>query len=127
METSEESAAVDWLIIEKIRTVPHLEGLLLLWTTRPKVWTAQELASRLYVSGEIAGRILVDLSSERLVIEVGGVPKEYCSNTDLEPLLSRLEAAYRSDLIRISNLIHSNSQSAVREFARAFRFKKERE
>src|SRR5579863_1002534 len=61
MEGFEDAVAVDQLIIEKLKTVPHFEGLLLLWTTRPKAWTAQELASRLYINGETAGRISFDL------------------------------------------------------------------
>lgn len=127
MEENEDSAALDRLLIEKLKTVPHLEGLLLLWATRPKPWSAQELAARLYVGNEAGNRILLDLASEDLVVDAGGVPKQYRSNPAFEALLSKLDEAYRSDLIGISNLIHAKSESAVREFARAFRFKKERE
>jgi hypothetical protein len=122
-----DSAAVDRFIIEKIKTVPHLEALLLLWSTRPKPWNAHELAPRLYVDSETAGLILTDLYGEGLVTDSGGVPKQYRCNPGLLELLKALETAYRTDLIRISKLIHSKPSSAVREFARAFRFKKERE
>lgn len=124
---SYDSAAVDRFIIEKIKTVPHLEALLLLWSTRPKSWNAHELALRLYVDCETAGLILIDLYSEGLVTDSGRVPKQYRCNAGLGELLKALETAYRTDLIRISKLIHSKPSSAVREFARAFRFKKERE
>ena|ERR1700751_3975996 len=127
MEGNEHDAAVDRLIIEKLKTVPHLEGLLLLWMTRPKAWSAQEVASRLYIDAATAGRLLLDLASENLIVDTGGVPKEYRSNTEFDALFSQLETVYRSDLIRISKLIHSNSDSAVRQFAQAFRFKKERD
>ena len=40
---------------------------------------------------------------------------------------SRSNSIYRKELIRISRLIHSKPPAAVREFAKAFRFKKERE
>ena len=125
MKDKHDLQAVDRLILDKIRTVPHLEGLLLLWTARPKLWTAQELAQRLYVSSDTASRILLDLCSEDLAVDAGSVPKRYSYNGAWEQLLSGLEIAYRTDLIRISNLIHS--KSAVHEFAKAFRFKKESE
>lgn len=124
---SYDSTAVDRFITEKIKTVPHLEALLLLWSTRPKPWTAQDLAPRLYVDSETAGLILMDLVTEGLATDAGGVPKQCRCNAGLGELLKALEIAYRTDLIRISDLIHSKPSSAVREFARAFRFKKERE
>lgn len=127
MGNNEASKAIDRLILEKIKTVPHLEGLLLLWMTRPACWTAQELANRLYIGNEVAGRILLDLTSEDLVLDAGGLPKQYCCNPAWEQQLADVDAVYRKDLIRISELIHSKADSAVREFARAFRFKKERE
>ena len=39
-------------ILEKIDSVPHLEAVILLWNSRPVGWTADELASRLYVPSE---------------------------------------------------------------------------
>jgi hypothetical protein len=48
--------AVEKFIFEQIDTVPHLEALLLIWNRRPKVWTAAEMASALYVSPEESGK-----------------------------------------------------------------------
>lgn len=130
MEENELNAPVERFIVAKIESVPHLEALLLLWNTRPKDWTAQELAQRLYVSTEAAGRILLDLLAEELITDTSCLPKQYrCTSSSEEStrLLNTLDKAYRTDLIRISNLIHSKPASAVREFARAFRFTKERE
>jgi hypothetical protein len=40
--------------------------------------------------------------------------------------MGRTEAVYRRQIVRISTLIHSKPSSAVRDFARAFRFTKEK-
>jgi hypothetical protein len=42
-------------------------------------------------------------------------------------MMLQVDAAYRRDLVRISTMIHAKASSAVREFARAFRLKKERD
>jgi hypothetical protein len=36
-----------------------------------------------------------------------------------------VEKTYRRELLRISRMIHSKAPSSVREFARAFKFKKD--
>jgi len=48
-------------------------------------------------------------------------------NSILDALMLQVEVAYRNELIRISRMIHAKAPAAVREFARAFRFKKERD
>ena len=41
--------------------------------------------------------------------------------------MAAVDTTYRRELIRVSRLIHSKPSAAVREFARAFRLKKERD
>lgn len=54
-------------IHEKIDTVPHLEALLQLRQSGPRKWTEEQLARRLFISTETAGKILRDLARLQLV------------------------------------------------------------
>jgi hypothetical protein len=123
------SEEVDQFIAEQIETVPHLEALLLLWRTRPKNWPVEEMARALYVPPELAGDVLRDLSLQGLIVESGDSPRqyEYVSSPGRDRLMERLDSTYRRELIRITRMIHSKAPSAIREFARAFRFTKDKE
>src|SRR6185437_672391 len=117
-------------ILQHIDSVPHLEALMLLWNSRPVGWTCEELATRLYIPSEMVGDLLRDLVRLQWVSESHSLPARYSyfppSNHQVE-MMRQVDAAYRRDLVRISTMIHSKGSSAVREFARAFRFKKERD
>ena len=128
MEDSRQKANVDRFIMNRIDTVPHLEALLLLWRERPQSWAPESVAKRLWVKPEVARDILQDLARDQL-LAVSPQPGQYVYSSDPETdlLLSALNDTYRQEMIRISNMIHSKASSAVREFARAFRIKKEQE
>jgi len=116
-------------VLDQIETVPHLEALLLLWNSRPQPWTVENLAKRLYVSTEIVDALLDDLVRRGLIVCVEGAPDGYryeSSSIAQDQLLSTLDLTYRRETVRISTMIHSKPSSSVREFARAFRFTKER-
>lgn len=117
-------------ILKNIDSVPHLESLILLWNSRPVKWTEEELSSRLYVSREQVRGVLRDLVRLQFVQEALGGPARYSyfsKSEEQNELMQRIDDAYRRDLVRISNLIHSKASSPVREFAKAFRIKKDRE
>ncbi len=121
---------VDQFILDEIDSVPHLEALLLLWNRRPKLWTDQEIARALYVAPSVAQKILHDLISRRLVAVSTGNESETlyeCQVVEKASLLDRVDATYRRELVRVSTLIHSKASAAVRDFAKAFRFTKDRE
>jgi hypothetical protein len=117
-------------ILQHIDSVPHLEALMLLWNSRPVGWTSEELATRLYIPSEKVGDLLRDLVRRRWITESHSLPVRYSyfpGSEDQDEMMRQVDAAYRRDLVRISTMIHSKASSAVREFARAFRFKKERD
>ncbi len=102
----------------------------MLWNDRPARWTTAQLASRLYVDPAVAQKILQDLAQRDLIVAVQNTPDQYCYESKDEArdrLLEAVDATYRRELVRVSNLIHSKASSAVREFAKAFRLKKEQE
>ncbi len=116
--------SVDQFILEEIDSVPHLEALLLLWKTRPEQWSPEDMANALYVSLDRAQTILFDLKRHGLVTTW---PERfsYHSESSRDLLMGEVDATYRRELVRVSTMIHSKAPSAVREFARAFRFKKD--
>lgn len=117
-------------VLDQIETVPHLEALLLLWNSRPQPWTVENLSKRLYVSTEIVDVLLDDLVRRGLIVRVQGPPTGYryeSASIAQDQLFSTLDLTYRRETVRISTMIHSKPSSSVREFARAFRFRKERE
>ena len=122
--------AVYSFVLDQIESVPHLEALLLLWNSRPQPWTVENLSKRLYISTEVVNFLLEDLLRRRLVAVVPGPTAGYAyesASVDQDQLMSSLDLTYRRETVRISTMIHSKPSSSVREFARAFRFTKERE
>ena len=117
-------------INERIESVPHLEALLLLWNSKPKHWSAEELAKRLYVDPKAAQTVFRDLSRQNLISSSPDPPEEFFYESISEEndrVIAAVQAKYRTEIVAISNMIHRNVSSAVRDFADAFRFKKERE
>ncbi len=123
------SLSADKFILEYMDSIPHLEALVLLWNSRPIGWSCEELASRLYVPSETVSKLLRDLVRLELVSESLSAPTKfsyYPRSPEQNEMMLQVDMAYRRDLVKISTLIHSKASSPVREFARAFRFKKER-
>ena len=117
-------------ILEKIDSVPHLEAIILLWNSRPVGWTPDELASRLYLPAEKVTELVQDLMRRQLVQQIAGNPPRYSylpRTEEQNEWMYKVDVAYRRELVRISTMLHSKTSSSVREFARAFRIKKDRE
>lgn len=122
-------AEVDQFIRDQIDTVPHLEALLLVWNSRPKLWLVEEMAQALFLKNDATRDILEDLTRRRVIVV--SLSKTDAYGYEPEPerdrLMSCVDLIYRRELIRVTRLIHSKASAAVREFARAFRLKKERD
>ena len=122
------SNAVDEFIQRELDSVPHLEALLLLWNSRPKQWSVAEMGAALYVNDSAARDILQNLTRRQLATRADDESYAYHSaSPERDTLLAALEGNYRRNLIRISRMIHEKASPGVREFADAFRFKKDRE
>lgn len=102
---------------------------MLLWNSRPKSWTIEELSARLYVPVDQAADVVRDLVRLELAVEPPDAPSSAAyrsQSAEQDDLVRRVDATYRHDLVRISTMIHAKISSQVREFARAFRFRKDR-
>lgn len=125
-DNQRERSEVDQFIMDRIDSVPHLEALLLIWRDRTQVSSAERLAKQLWVKTDIAKRILQDLARDGF-LDVVPESEEYYYRSDPanDRLIDLLNDTYQKELIRVSTMIHSKPSAAVREFARAFRLKKE--
>lgn len=115
---------LDRFILDEIDSVPHLEALLLLWNDKPRQWSIDEMAKALYISREATHSILQDLR-QRGFAKSDDDRYSYDPAYGREYLIQKLDRTYRREIIRVSNMIHSKASPAVREFARAFKFKKD--
>ena len=128
-DQDEKQDAILQFIEEQIDSVSELEALLLLWQHRPNPWKTEDLAKRLYISADETRSILLDLKRKQLISAIAEEADSFRYDSESEQrdtLISRTEELYRRQIIRISTLIHSKPSSAVRDFARAFRFTKEK-
>jgi hypothetical protein len=123
-------------MLEYLETVPHLEAVLLIWQNQSTVWTPDELARRIYVSPAEGRSILEDFARHGMVRRTEASSSHLSSVTGYlyEPswdaqrgLLPKLADLYRRQLVQVTKLIHSKGSSSVREFARAFQIKKDKE
>lgn len=119
-----ERQQVDRFVIEEIDSVPHLEALLLLWNSRPKQWSPEEMGKALYLTTEYTQAVLQELVSHKLASSEAG-RYAYEPDPERDKVIEALDRVYRREIIRISNMIHSKASPAVRAFARAFRLKKD--
>jgi hypothetical protein len=114
-------------IEQRIDSVPQLEALLLLWGDPTRAWSTPELAARIYVELDVAARVLEALERRQLA-RVSPEPGEryvYDPAWDASgKQMTRIAEAYRRHVVLIATFIHSGASPAVREFARAFDFKK---
>jgi hypothetical protein len=115
---------IDRFILDEIESVPHLEALLLLFNSRPKQWSLQQMADSLYISSSNTQPILQDLVRSGFIALQSGLYVYNQANPHNE-LIGNLEQMYRQELVRISTMIHSRPSASVREFARAFKFTKD--
>jgi DNA-binding IclR family transcriptional regulator len=117
---------LDRFIETEIDTVPQLEALLLLWNSRPRIWPLADLAAALYISADETKGILAPLERRTYVRRSDDDNCSYSPGPH-DATIAALEATYRRELIRTTRMIHAKPSSSLREFARAFIFKKEKD
>lgn len=115
-------------LAEKIDDVPQLEALLLLWENSTRSWSCEEIAARIYVRSAVCMSTLQALVRRDLVtLDESSQRYQYNRAWDEDgSRMSEIAITYRRQLVQVTRFIHSRAPSSVREFARAFDFKKER-
>jgi hypothetical protein len=116
-------------LADKIDSVPHLEALLLLAENPAQAWTIEQIAGRIYTSKDAAAAILKNLQQSGLIVPDASAPPRYQYDPSWDAqaqLMPKIIETYRRRLVQVASFIHSKASSSVREFARAFDFKKDR-
>lgn len=112
-------------LLAAIPTVPHLEALLLLHAAPRERWDIAALARRLYVDPATTARLIDDLAAHDLV----DVDAATCRFSPVSPALAdvvdQLAGVYARHVVEVAELIHSSSDRKARQFADAFRLRKE--
>jgi hypothetical protein len=112
-------------ILRHIDSIAQLEALLLLRRKPEEFWTAEASAKRLYISEADAKNVLDRLCADGLLscsenlYRFAGQSDEQCQ------MVERLADTYSRHLIQVTNLIHTKPRR-LREFADAFKIRKER-
>jgi hypothetical protein len=114
-------------LAENIDSVPQLEALLLIGEYPDRTWSAEQVATRIYVRLDRAETILAALHRRRLVDRTENLPDTYRFTTaeDARALVAEVGDAYRTNVVVLTRFIHENASASVREFARAFDLKKD--
>lgn len=114
-------------ILTSIPSVPYLEAVLLLRAEPDKEWDASQLARRLYVPERTGAELLELLRSSGVGAPLGASTSalRYAPAAELAELLDRLAQAYATNLVTVTDLVHSRIDRRAQQFADAFRFRKE--
>jgi hypothetical protein len=112
-------------VLQHIDSIAQLEALLLLRANPRENWTLASIAKRLYMGENDVEVALSRVCRAGLVIDSGGTYRYEPQMPASRELVDRLADAYARHLIPITNLIH-DKQREIREFANAFRIRRER-
>jgi hypothetical protein len=115
-------------ILTSIPSVPFLEALLVFKAARDEAVATQVVAQRLYITAERAGALVADLRAAGIVraTDVAGSAHRYSPTTpERADLLDRLARCYASNLIEVTDLIHSRTERRAQQFADAFKLRKD--
>jgi hypothetical protein len=126
MQTEEIPDAVRRLIIENIDLVPELEAILLLREFPEHTWTADEAGQRLYVSRNVAVDVLETMTERGFFVRDGEGYRYSPRSADLASVVDLLAVAYSKQLRAVTMLIHGKPSAGVRQFAEAFRLRKDK-
>lgn len=111
-----------------VPSVPYLEAVLLLRSNPEQLWTGSEMARRLYLSEQEAGALLQGAADAGLAVaDAAGNPRYRFqpASPELGELVEQLAHHYALDIVTITELIHSRVDRRAKQFADAFRWRKE--
>lgn len=111
-------------ILTSIPSVPYLEALLQLRSEPGISWDAPSLARRLYLPQPRAAELLQQLADAHFAAAAGN-GWQWAPEPDDSERIAALAAAYTDNLLGVTELIHSREDRRARQFADAFRWRKE--
>jgi hypothetical protein len=114
-------------ILTSIPSVPFVEAMLIYRDARGAAVSNELIAKRLYMAERAAGEVVQQLSETGVVEAAGTDPVSYRfrpGSEELAAMLEMLAAFYRSNLVDVTDLIHSRTARRAQQFADAFKLRK---
>lgn len=116
-------------ILTSVPSVPYLEAILLLRDDPDAGWDVRRLAARLYVAERQTAEVLASLAAAGIARseEQGETVLFFYApaTAELRERLDALAQAYSTNLVGVTQLIHSRIDKRARQFADAFRLRKD--
>jgi hypothetical protein len=115
-------------ILTSVPSVPFVEALLLFRNHREAALDSKFLARNLYISEGAATELVGQLHAARILkpVEPSNGTYRFAPATDeLARLLETLCAYYSTHLVDVTDMIHSNRERTAKQFADAFKLRKE--
>lgn len=112
-------------IVRHIDSVAQLEALLLLRANPEEDWEVGRVAARLYTGEQEVAELLVRLCADGLLTCENDLYRFAGQPPEIREMIDRLAAVYAKHLIPVTNMIHAKPRR-IREFADAFKFRKDR-
>jgi hypothetical protein len=130
LDSQEIPKNVKAFIASHIDSVVHLEILLLFSREPEKFWSAEEVGKELRISPAWAESELALLSSRGVLKVEQSNSRMYrhgAISQDLDCALADLATAYRERRVSVINLIFAKPADKLRDFADAFRLRKDKD
>ena len=114
-------------ILTSVPTVPFLEALLLFREARGAAVGTDVVARRLYLSDAAAAQVIAQLADARIVrqADVPGSHRFAPDSPQLAAMLDMLAEFYRTHLVDVTDIIHARTGRKARQFADAFKLRKD--
>ncbi|AEG92805.1 hypothetical protein [Ramlibacter tataouinensis] len=131
MAASELPPDIRRFILTSVPSVPYLEALLLLRARPQQAWEASDIARRLYLGERQVQELLQALVGNGVASAVPMAEEQKRGyiyqpvSTELAQMLDRLATTYVSNLVPVTDLIHSRIDKRAQQFADAFRWRKD--
>lgn len=117
------------LVSAWIPTVPHLEALVLAHANPAKDWEVAEIGQLLYVPGDTARSVLLDLVRARLMVVSRAEPlmARYApADESLQQATNELVEVYTRRVVEVTRLIHAHEGDGAQRLADAFRVRRKK-
>ena len=115
-------------ILTSIPSVPFVEAMLIFRAARGAAVSNEFIAKRLYMAEKAAADVVQQLRDAGVVEAAGTDPISHRFRPQTEELAAMLEllaAFYRSNLVDVTDLIHSRTARRAQQFADAFKLRKD--
>jgi len=114
-------------ILTSIPSVPYLEAILLLRTDPGAAWDAPTVARRLYLGEPQAAELLQALAASGIAQPSQSAESFHYqpATPELAAMLEQLARVYSTNLVGVTDLIHSRVDKRAQQFADAFRWRKD--